>query len=79
MNLSLSLEYPVSGVRRYWFDELSCAICIHYLFYMVLVLVADPQNIVAEGLWQPIGPCNETHILQSPTGIVCGGEGWRLG
>uniref|UniRef100_A0A7E5A239 Transmembrane protein n=2 Tax=Panagrellus redivivus TaxID=6233 RepID=A0A7E5A239_PANRE len=54
----------------YFFDELSLAICLHYLFYMVLVLIADPVNIVAEGLHQPIGPCYEMQKVQTPTGLV---------
>lgn len=54
----------------YFFDELSLAVCIHYMFYMMLVLVADPQNIVSEGLHQPIGPCNVTQKVQTPTGAV---------
>lgn len=56
--------------NTYWFDELALAVATHYLFYMVLVLVADPVNIVAEGLHQPIGPCNVTQKVQTPTGLV---------
>lgn len=41
------------------------------MFYMMLVLVADPKNIVSEGLHQPIGPCNQTQKVQTPTGLVC--------
>uniref|UniRef100_A0AC35F6I6 Uncharacterized protein n=1 Tax=Panagrolaimus sp. PS1159 TaxID=55785 RepID=A0AC35F6I6_9BILA len=54
----------------YFFDELSLAVCIHYMFYMMLVLVADPANIVSVGLHQPIGPCNVTQKVQTPTGAV---------
>ncbi|PIO76613.1 hypothetical protein TELCIR_01299 [Teladorsagia circumcincta] len=35
---------------RFWFDELSCAICLEYIFLMVLVAVCDPSNIVSEVL-----------------------------
>uniref|UniRef100_A0A914C0X7 DUF7802 domain-containing protein n=1 Tax=Acrobeloides nanus TaxID=290746 RepID=A0A914C0X7_9BILA len=56
--------------NTYWFDELALAVATHYLFYMVLVLVADPVNIVAEGLHQPIGPCNITQKVQTPTGLI---------
>lgn len=54
----------------YWFDEISLAVCLHYLFYMVLVLIAQPQDIVAEGLHQAIGPCNVTQKVQTPSGYV---------
>jgi hypothetical protein len=56
--------------NRYWFDELSLAVCFHYMFYMILVCVADPANIVADGLHQPIGPCNTTQKVQTPTGLI---------
>jgi hypothetical protein len=42
----------------YWFDELSLAVCIHYIFIMLLILIVTPQNIVSQGMHQPIGPCN---------------------
>uniref|UniRef100_A0A914W1X5 Acyltransferase 3 domain-containing protein n=1 Tax=Plectus sambesii TaxID=2011161 RepID=A0A914W1X5_9BILA len=64
------LARPLRGVRRYWFDELALAVCVHYLFYMVLVLVADPLNIVAEGLHQPIGPCHLKQSVLTPSGLV---------
>uniref|UniRef100_A0A1I8ARY9 AcidPPc domain-containing protein n=1 Tax=Steinernema glaseri TaxID=37863 RepID=A0A1I8ARY9_9BILA len=53
----------------FWFDEICCAICIHFLFFMVLVVTADPENTVSVGLHQPIGPCNATesvHTLLGP-------------
>jgi len=56
--------------NRYWFDELSLAVCFHYMFYMILVCLADPANIVADGLHQAIGPCNITQKVQTPTGLI---------
>jgi len=56
--------------NAYWFDELSLAVVVHYMFYMMLVLVADPKNIVSEGLHQPIGPCNDTQLVHTPTGML---------
>ncbi|CAI5454038.1 unnamed protein product [Caenorhabditis angaria] len=56
--------------NKYWFDELACAIAIEYLFFMIAVIVSDPLNIISEGLHQPIGPCNETQKVQTPTGLV---------
>ncbi|KAL6732076.1 hypothetical protein Aduo_002875 [Ancylostoma duodenale] len=58
-----------NGVR-YWFDELSCAIALEYIFLMVLVVIGDPLNIVSEGLHQPIGPCREMESVHTPAGIV---------
>lgn len=54
----------------YWFDELFLAVCVHYMFYMMLVLVSDPKNIISEGLHQPIGPCNLTQNVQTLSGWV---------
>ncbi|KAK0404069.1 hypothetical protein QR680_017269 [Steinernema hermaphroditum] len=51
-----------------WFDEVCCAICIHYLFFMILVVVGDPVNTVSLGLHQPIGPCNATQSVQTLLG-----------
>ncbi|KAK6726377.1 hypothetical protein RB195_004596 [Necator americanus] len=55
---------------RYWFDELSCAITLQYIFLMVLVIIADPANIVSEGLHQAIGPCKEMESVHTPAGSV---------
>lgn len=55
---------------RFWFDELSCAVVLEYLFLMVLVVVADPLNIVSEGLHQPIGPCKKMEEVSTPAGLV---------
>lgn len=56
--------------NSYWFDELSLALCIHYLFYMLLAIVADPKNAVSEGLHLPIGPCNDYEQVHTPLGGV---------
>uniref|UniRef100_A0A158R5N1 Transmembrane protein n=1 Tax=Syphacia muris TaxID=451379 RepID=A0A158R5N1_9BILA len=55
---------------QYWFDELSCAICIHFLLFMILPLIVDPGDIVAEGLHQPIGLCNVTESYSTAFGTV---------
>ncbi|UMM39322.1 hypothetical protein L5515_016426 [Caenorhabditis briggsae] len=56
--------------NKYWFDELAAAIAIEYLFFMIAVVISDPVNIVSDGLHQPIGSCNETQKVQTPTGLV---------
>ncbi|VDM45996.1 unnamed protein product [Toxocara canis] len=65
------------GEQRLWFDELACGVCIHYLFYMTLTMVVRPENVVAEGLHQPIGMCNVTEMIDTPWGMVseCYGYG----
>lgn len=55
---------------RFWFDELSCAIALEYIFLMVLVVVVDPLNIVSEGIHQPIGPCKQMEEVNTPAGLV---------
>ncbi|KHN86195.1 hypothetical protein Tcan_10075 [Toxocara canis] len=57
------------GEQRLWFDELACGVCIHYLFYMTLTMVVRPENVVAEGLHQPIGMCNVTEMIDTPWGM----------
>uniref|UniRef100_A0A9J2PDY5 Intimal thickness related receptor IRP domain-containing protein n=1 Tax=Ascaris lumbricoides TaxID=6252 RepID=A0A9J2PDY5_ASCLU len=62
-------EARPQGERRFWFDELACAVCIYYIFYMTLIMIVRPENVVAEGLHQPIGLCNITELLDTPTGV----------
>ncbi|GMR33179.1 hypothetical protein PMAYCL1PPCAC_03374, partial [Pristionchus mayeri] len=61
---------PAREGNRWWFDELACAIALEYLFFMTLVVIGQPSQIVAEGLHQPVGPCNYTQKVQTPTGLV---------
>lgn len=65
---NLNVKAHISNI--YWFDELSLAVCIHYMFYMMLVFVVDSKNIVSEGLHQPIGPCNITQNVQNLLSLV---------
>uniref|UniRef100_A0A1I7W8L3 Glycerophosphocholine acyltransferase 1 n=1 Tax=Heterorhabditis bacteriophora TaxID=37862 RepID=A0A1I7W8L3_HETBA len=64
-----ALNFFFAG-NKYWFDELSCAVAIEYIFYMILVVIADPVNIISEGLHQPIGPCDKYQSVRTPTGMV---------
>ncbi|KAF8386686.1 hypothetical protein PRIPAC_75828 [Pristionchus pacificus] len=61
---------PARAGNRWWFDELSCAVALEYLFFMILVVIGQPSQIVAEGLHQAVGPCNYTQKVQTPTGLV---------
>ncbi|MFH4977916.1 hypothetical protein AB6A40_004625 [Gnathostoma spinigerum] len=58
---------PHPGEKRYWFDELACSVCLLFLFYAILSVIADPANIVADGMHQPIGPCSITETVKTPT------------
>ncbi|CAJ0562613.1 unnamed protein product, partial [Mesorhabditis spiculigera] len=65
------VEKPESRAGdRWWFDEVPLAISIEYIFFMVLVVVCDPVNIVQDGLHQAIGPCKDKQKVQTPTGKV---------
>ncbi|VDL77352.1 unnamed protein product [Nippostrongylus brasiliensis] len=55
---------------RFWFDELSCAVALEYIFLMVVIATSDPLNIVSEGLHQPIGPCSQMEDVSTPAGLV---------
>uniref|UniRef100_A0A1I8BM86 Transmembrane protein n=1 Tax=Meloidogyne hapla TaxID=6305 RepID=A0A1I8BM86_MELHA len=47
----------------YWFDELSFAVCIHFIMLMLLVVFYNPIYVVSRGFHQPIGPCEEKTSL----------------
>lgn len=49
---------------------LIAAVTMHFVIYMFLVLVSHPENTVAEGVHQPIGPCNQKSQLATPTNFV---------
>jgi len=50
---------PEKKKKKNWFDELCLLVVVHYAFYMVIVFLADPENIRATGLHEPIGPCDQ--------------------
>ncbi|CAI4221549.1 unnamed protein product [Auanema sp. JU1783] len=56
--------------NKYWFDELACAIALEYLFFMILVVIGNPVNVVSEGLHQTIGNCNDLQQVHTPTGMI---------
>jgi len=60
---------PDKTKANYWFDELGIVVILHYFFYMGLVLIADPANIVFTGLHEPIGPCEKWVDIK---GIISG-------
>ncbi|KAK6026328.1 hypothetical protein OSTOST_07728 [Ostertagia ostertagi] len=70
MEFKTAVMLIIFSASRFWFDELSCAICLEYIFLMVLVAVCDPSNIVSEGIHQPIGPCKQMEDVNTPAGLV---------
>ncbi|VDK49918.1 unnamed protein product, partial [Cylicostephanus goldi] len=65
-----NVDLEARNGMRYWFDELSCAITLEYIFLMVLVATADPLSVVSEGLHQPIGPCKTMESVRAPAGLT---------
>uniref|UniRef100_A0A914H1F8 DUF7802 domain-containing protein n=1 Tax=Globodera rostochiensis TaxID=31243 RepID=A0A914H1F8_GLORO len=51
--------------NAYWFDELSLAACVHFIFIIILSLVVSPSNIVSVGLHQPLGTYEDRHLSGS--------------
>ncbi|XP_039287089.1 uncharacterized protein LOC111051266 isoform X2 [Nilaparvata lugens] len=46
------------------------ALLVHYLVFLSMVIVGNPENEVSTGLHEPTGPCNETAPLQTALGMV---------
>ncbi|WKX89925.1 hypothetical protein Q1695_009064 [Nippostrongylus brasiliensis] len=63
-------DVEARSCSRFWFDELSCAVALEYIFLMVVIATSDPLNIVSEGLHQPIGPCSQMEDVSTPAGLV---------
>ncbi|KAL3876893.1 hypothetical protein ACJMK2_034674 [Sinanodonta woodiana] len=56
--------------RKFRLDEILTLVILHYTFYIYLVFTAKPQNVVAVGLHEPVGSCNETTPVTTPFGHV---------
>jgi len=52
------------------FNPIAIGMLIHYSFYVYLVFTAKPRSIRATGFHQPVGSCNETMDVLTPTGNV---------
>ncbi|VDO65842.1 unnamed protein product, partial [Onchocerca flexuosa] len=50
--------------------ELSGIVTIHFLLHMLLAMFSIPENIVSEGIYQAIGPCDEVEQIFSPFGLI---------
>lgn len=57
-------------VSEFSFNEIMLALLIHYCVYIFLVFTAKPQNQVADGLHETIGPCQETTPVYTAFGHV---------
>lgn len=56
--------------KKFSFNEIMLALLIHYCVYIFLVFTAKPQNQVADGLHETIGPCQETTPVYTAFGHV---------
>lgn len=71
-----SLISPLSWVpgtrsrRRGYFDEIVLGIVMHFLFYIALVLLANPESYRSTGRHQEIGDCNHVTYLNTIMGQV---------
>nr|CAB3261072.1 uncharacterized protein LOC100176636 [Phallusia mammillata] len=62
-------QTPLSWTKRV-FNESSLLIAIHYLFYMVLVVFAKPENEKSYGMHEPIGPASVKVDQYATSGVV---------
>ncbi|XP_031574568.1 uncharacterized protein LOC116308317 [Actinia tenebrosa] len=52
------------------FDEISFNVILHFLFYLLLVVFAKPENMKSTGLHQEIGNCTQKTPVHTPLGQV---------
>ncbi|KAL3989607.1 putative integral membrane protein [Acanthocheilonema viteae] len=45
-------------------------VAIHFLLHMLLAVFSSPENIVSEGIYQAIGPCDEVEQIFSLFGLI---------
>ena len=57
--------------KRPRLDELSLAVLIHYLFYIFLVFVGNPESYRSTGPHEPIGDCDSISYINTISGTVC--------
>ncbi|XP_064388139.1 uncharacterized protein LOC135336304 [Halichondria panicea] len=55
--------------RHSVFNELSLAVVIHYLFYIVLVFVASPESYRSTGPHETVGDCDSVSTINTVTGL----------
>lgn len=63
------IEVPSNGRCVNVLVEIS-VVAIHFLLHMLLAVSSSPENIVSEGMYQAIGPCDEVEEIFSPFGLV---------
>ena len=59
----------MAGLRG--FNECVLALVLHYSIYMIMVLFFNPEDEVAIGVHERIGPCDENVPIQTAFGMVC--------
>ncbi len=53
-----------------WFDEIGLHVLCHYVFYLLLVVFARPENIRSDGLHETVGDCNAVTSQKTAIGQV---------
>uniref|UniRef100_A0A8R1TRE1 Protein zwilch n=1 Tax=Onchocerca volvulus TaxID=6282 RepID=A0A8R1TRE1_ONCVO len=64
------VEVRLNKKHIYVLAELSGIVAIHFLLHMLLAVFGTPENIVSEGIYQAIGPCDEVEQIFSPFGLI---------
>lgn len=70
MNMFLPHINALHCISEFSFNEIMLALLIHYCVYIFLVFTAKPENQVADGLHETIGPCQETTPVYTAFGHV---------
>ncbi|XP_077971991.1 uncharacterized protein LOC120339138 [Styela clava] len=57
--------------KTYWWNnETGIAILLHYIFYIILVVIAKPQYVKSHGMHETLGPRSETMKMPVVSGAV---------
>lgn len=60
----------IGAKGQWWFNETGISVLLHYITFMVMVVVAKPQNVVSVGLHEPLGPKSEMMEQYAASGVV---------
>lgn len=68
--IKIQLSFPLSFAGFRGFNECVLSLILHYSCYLTAVLYFNPEDEVAIGIKEPIGPCHETSPVQTAFGMV---------
>lgn len=60
----------IESDQTWWLNETGIAVLLHYIVFMVLVVVAKPSDVISNGLHEPIGPKHETVDQYAASGVL---------